>query len=434
MNIQKLKSKELASQLRLLVGSERNVQVDFLLHLAEFDHRRQFLDEGCASLWRYCEKKLGYRDGAIFIRITAARLLRRFPSVADYLRDGRLSMTSLADLREVLAEENATRLFDEASGKSSDEVRRIARTILPVVPRKSGIRKLPQPRIPELVSTPTPTMSPPPTPTVRAAPATAPRASGSPNPESASPRVTADVELESTPTFALVPPPPALRRAKIEPVSGTKSQIVMVVDVEFLARLKRAQSILSNTIPNGDLAAIFSKGVDLILEKHANRVGPSTRGKRAAASARANDATPTVAVESARESASTTDAKPFAKPVSFLRKAIPAAVFKAVWERDGGRCQWPTGAGHVCGSDFQLQADHEIPVAWGGASTVENVRILCRAHNIEHARRCFGAIWMDRFRRDRTSAGRSGDVADRPPENRESNCDGSKDHEPNDDE
>ncbi len=44
------------------------------------------------------------------------------------------------------------------------------------------------------------------------------------------------------------------------------------------------------------------------------------------------------------------------------RDVVPRPVRQAVWERDGGRCV-------QCGADFELQFDHVIPVALGGAST-----------------------------------------------------------------
>jgi len=52
------------------------------------------------------------------------------------------------------------------------------------------------------------------------------------------------------------------------------------------------------------------------------------------------------------------------------RRAIPRAVRHAVFERDGGRC---TG----CGSDFDLQYDHVIPVALGGGDAADNLQLLC---------------------------------------------------------
>ncbi len=49
------------------------------------------------------------------------------------------------------------------------------------------------------------------------------------------------------------------------------------------------------------------------------------------------------------------------------REPIPREVRRAVFERDGGKCV-------QCGSKFDLQYDHVLPVALGGAATVENLQ------------------------------------------------------------
>jgi 5-methylcytosine-specific restriction endonuclease McrA len=58
------------------------------------------------------------------------------------------------------------------------------------------------------------------------------------------------------------------------------------------------------------------------------------------------------------------------------RNPIPREVRRAVFERDGGKCT-------ECGSTFDLQYDHVIPVALGGATTVENLQLLCADCNRE---------------------------------------------------
>jgi 5-methylcytosine-specific restriction endonuclease McrA len=52
------------------------------------------------------------------------------------------------------------------------------------------------------------------------------------------------------------------------------------------------------------------------------------------------------------------------------RQPIPREVRRAVFQRDGGQCA-------ECGSKFDLQYDHIIPLTLGGATTVDNLQLLC---------------------------------------------------------
>jgi 5-methylcytosine-specific restriction endonuclease McrA len=74
-------------------------------------------------------------------------------------------------------------------------------------------------------------------------------------------------------------------------------------------------------------------------------------------------------------------------------------VRRAVFERDAGQCTYVSPAGHRCGSRWQLELDHVQPAALGGASTVENTRLRCKAHNTLHAEETFGREHMARYRR-----------------------------------
>ncbi|GEJ55572.1 HNH endonuclease [Anaeromyxobacter diazotrophicus] len=83
---------------------------------------------------------------------------------------------------------------------------------------------------------------------------------------------------------------------------------------------------------------------------------------------------------------------------------VPAAVAREVWKRDGGRCSFRLPDGSVCGSTRRLELDHIQPVALGGRSTADNLRVACWDHNSLHAEHVFGREHMEQFRKD---AGRS---------------------------
>jgi 5-methylcytosine-specific restriction endonuclease McrA len=59
---------------------------------------------------------------------------------------------------------------------------------------------------------------------------------------------------------------------------------------------------------------------------------------------------------------------------SASREAIPAAVRRAVWQRDQGRCA-------RCGRRERLEFDHIVPVSRGGSSTERNIELLCESCN-----------------------------------------------------
>jgi hypothetical protein len=60
---------------------------------------------------------------------------------------------------------------------------------------------------------------------------------------------------------------------------------------------------------------------------------------------------------------------------------VGAQVKRAVWKRDGGRCQFISPGGRQCAETHGLQLDHVHPYALGGPTTQENLRLLCGAHN-----------------------------------------------------
>lgn len=72
------------------------------------------------------------------------------------------------------------------------------------------------------------------------------------------------------------------------------------------------------------------------------------------------------------------------------RRYIPASAQRQVWKSAGSRCQ-------NCGSLHALQVDHLRPIAFGGTSEIENLRILCRPCNQRAAINLLGLHKMKRY-------------------------------------
>jgi hypothetical protein len=74
-----------------------------------------------------------------------ARLIARFPIIADRLQQGRLSIRALVELREVLTEENHAGVLIRAEGKSQEEAQLLAVEYNPKPVPRDVVRAWPMP-------------------------------------------------------------------------------------------------------------------------------------------------------------------------------------------------------------------------------------------------------------------------------------------------
>jgi 5-methylcytosine-specific restriction endonuclease McrA len=93
-----------------------------------------------------------------------------------------------------------------------------------------------------------------------------------------------------------------------------------------------------------------------------------------------------------------TDAKSEATGSTTTRH-IPAAVRAEVFQRDGGQCAFMTDDGKRCECREALQYDHVVPLSQGGRTSVDNLRLLCAAHNQYEADRKLGRGFMEQKRK-----------------------------------
>ena len=368
-----LSSDALARRLAELAGDERQVQVDFLLHLDAFDQRRAWLEAGYESLWTYCLQSLHLREGPAGRRISAMRVLRRFPMLEAPLRDGRLCLSTVSVLGPLLTPENVEDLVARAAFMTKAEAERLAAALQPRLPPKEGIRKLSERGSgapPEAPQSALPLV----------APGASPAAGATLEPASPVARVEAELGGEQTPSARPSSPP----RPEVRPVAEDLYSLRVTLDAATKAELDELAALLSHRVPRGDLAGVLREAIRCGLEKHGVRKGSRApaRGKASPADAPEQEP-PSPPVSSQRPGPS--------------RPSIPAAVRRQVWARDGGRCAFVAENGRRCESTWQLQFDHIRPVALGGDSKPANLRLRCRLHNILHAEQIFGREHMAAF-------------------------------------
>ena len=383
-----LDSGELNVRLRGLLGEERGIQVEFLLHLSRFEELRGHEVLGYAKLWDYLRRELALLEATAWRRLRAMTLLRRFPDAEPRLRDGRLSLTSFVMLRHVLTEANSEELFGLIVGKSTREIEVIAASLNEPVqpPKRLGVvRKLPHRRAP--VEAIPPAVEPVASLTPKEDSAAAPIAPLAPTVAASTgetvPKV-AIVDLRENPIadrtggdaerFAILPVGVVRpRREVVLPIARDQFSIKLFVPAEFVAKLEAAKRILGAKVPGGEIERVLSEGLDRILRDDARRFRPRA-GRRAK--------------KQAVDRGGTGERG---------RVAIPIALERLVRARDGHRCCWPLANGEVCGSVHRLEIDHILAVALGGRTTLANLRLACRDHNQMHARADFGEEFMARF-------------------------------------
>src|ERR1700674_716516 len=373
-------ARDLDRRLADLVRNERHLGVQFVVELAGFAERKLYRELGYTSLFHYCVRQLGLSKSSAFRRSEVARLIARFPFIADRLAEGRLSIRALVALREILTEENHAEVLTRAEGKSEEEAQLLGVEYRPKPVPRDVVRALPMPRAPfgpsvppvAVAVVPAETRMPPgPPEVVQALPMP-----GAPSAEPVPPVAFAVVPAETKTS--------PLSLEVVKPLTPELRRLNVTVTAEFIDELEQVRVALSHQFPDGNFDQVVREAFKLVLERDRKRKALTDRPRA-----------PTDRPRPQSEASGEGD-----RATSENARYIPAAVKRTVWERDKGRCTWPMGDGKVCGSRHRLEFDHDLEVARGGKSTVGNIRLLCKIHNLMKAERRFGRTFMAKFRKD----------------------------------
>ena len=315
-----------------LSGCEREATVQLLTHLAELDKRRLYLGAGLSSLYKYCIAVLRLSEHEAYMRMKAARAVRRFPRILEMLLDGSLNLTMLRLLVPHLKSHNHEALLVAASGKSKREVQELLARLFPQPDVPASVRKLPPCRPTVEISIPAALLQ------LNEGAASAPA-------------LPLDATVER-PVSAPAPVSPSRQRPLVTPLAPDRYQVTFTASAETRAKLELAQDMLRHAVPNGDPAVIVDRALTALLEELARKKFAATRKPRASRGT----------VKRSRH--------------------VPAEVKRAVWIRDLGRCAFVAPNGRPCAERAFVEFHHhDQPYAVGGLATLANIQLRCRAHN-----------------------------------------------------
>src|SRR5262245_21644140 len=141
--VARLSDQRIIAQVQYFARHERGATASLVAHLSEFGARKLYLGQGCATLVTYCTEILHLSEHETYLRITAARLARRFPIVLERLESGAVNLTTLKLLRKLLTSENHLKLLAAAEHRNKRQVEELVASVAPQPAVKPSIRRVP---------------------------------------------------------------------------------------------------------------------------------------------------------------------------------------------------------------------------------------------------------------------------------------------------
>jgi hypothetical protein len=403
-SVGELSDAELLTATRRLVGRSNQLLAALLAHLGEVEVRGIHRTRACSSLYTYCIYELRYSEDEAYRRVAAARLVRRFPTLLDAVASGELHLTGLLMLGPHLTEQNIGQVLLRAKYRTKKEIARLVRELdpLPEVP----------PRIEPLG--PAPARLVPPAPTWEAfVSSLCPVRELSPGDRPSDWMQDVNESDEAAPAFFALSDNETVstgagasgQTPTAEPLSPQRYKVQFTAGEEYVKLVEEARALLSHSAPRATLDEIALRAMrDFVAElkrrKHAVVARPRKRDLATPPPAESVDASRSTAErESARKSDTVSESgqqsEVESKSPRRRGRHVPAAVRRAVFERDEGRCSYADVSGQRCAETRRLELHHLKAFARGGDHTADNLTLRCHAHNALAAEEDLGKEFIE---------------------------------------
>jgi hypothetical protein len=374
-NLDQISDDTLLTSLKRLTGTANELTAQVLAHLAEVEARGLHRNMACASLYTYCVYELRMSEDEAQRRCRAARICRRFPLLFDMLSDASIHLTGILLLAPHLTDENQQELCARARYRSKREIEKLVAEIAPRDDVPARIEPLNVAgRAPGDHATMMAALCGP----VRYLPAGNGRGEAP---------VGALAELELAHEVKRAPEP-ALPRAEPPMTPALHYKVQFTADQRYMALLEEARDLLAHQNPTRDFVEVQRRALELLVaqlrqRKHASRAGAAANEQSDAP--RSGEAAPS---SNMAEYIAASD------PRTRRARRPTAAVARAVWHRDEGRCTFIDQRDQRCRETSMLEYHHELAHALGGPATSDNLHLRCRSHNVLAAEQDFGRVFV----------------------------------------
>lgn len=349
MDFSKVSNDVLLSSAQRWVRNERKSTHVLLWHFNEMESRRLYAEMKYPSMFECLVKFFGYDEKGAYQRVHASRLLRQIPELSEKIENGSLHLTQMALVRKCINQEKK-----EGRTVSLEQTKKVFEQI----ENQTG--------------------------------------------------------KETQKILAVEFNQPIQMHEVVKPQRDNSSRLELTLSEESMQKAVRVKSHLSYALPGGNYSDLFVHLLDKELKRICGKEKVNSTAEGAKTPTRNNE----VGSEQIEENSLQKTGDKLSKGkitsnqlvrneksvgklmrrfgLKRKREYIPVKVRRACFSRAGFRCEFVDANGARCDCGAFLNLDHVIPLSLGGTNRLDNLRVLCQAHNLREARRM--GLWQPKVR------------------------------------
>jgi 5-methylcytosine-specific restriction endonuclease McrA len=327
----------LDQKLKSLVKTERKITHEILLTIQTIDLTKSYRELGYGSLYAYLTKEIGYSEGPAQSRIQAARLLKTVPEVSEALKAGDLNLSQMSMVQSAIRQE------EQAENIQISKEQKIE--ILQQLKSKNMFE-------------------------------------------------TMKTLKQELPSFQ--PPKP-----RAIPVEDNQIKVSLQFEEKDWEKVKSLLAHFSHSVPDQKLESLllyWHSQVEAKKQKQKERVEKQeAKSEKVATACGKEDPSKKKNENQSEQNLSRSEKSPLKQRHNQTlkrarREHISQNIKVRLMSRAQEQCEFRAADGKRCESKHFLEIDHIVPLAKGGSSEFQNLRIYCRAHNQLSAKN-WGMSW-----------------------------------------